>query len=188
MAPQPSAKFTVNQTSLPGVLLIQPRVYEDDRGFFLESYNQHSMAEAGVSDQFVQDNHSYSASNVLRGLHYQLRNVQAKLVRVVSGEIVDVAVDLRRSSSTFGQYCKAVLSGENKLMFYIPRGFAHGFLVRSPSAHVLYKSSDFYDTESERVILWNDPDLAIDWEVQGQPVLSAKDAAARRFREAEVFE
>jgi dTDP-4-dehydrorhamnose 3,5-epimerase len=188
MPMQASANFKVKQTSLSGVLLLEPRVFGDDRGFFFESYNQHSMAEAGITDQFIQDNHSYSAMNVLRGLHYQLRNVQAKLVRVVSGEILDVAVDLRRTSSTFGQYCKAVLSGDNKLMFYIPRGFAHGFLVRSPSAHVLYKSSDFYDPESERVIVWSDPELAIDWEVQGQPVLSAKDSAAGRFREAEVFE
>src|SRR4051794_11532274 len=119
MPMQASAKFKVKQTSLSGVLLLEPRVFGDDRGFSLESYNQHSMAEAGVADQFVQDNHSYSAMNVLRGLHYQLRNVQSKLVRVVSGEILDVAVDLRRSSSTFGQYCKAVLSGENKLMIYI---------------------------------------------------------------------
>ena len=168
--------------------ILEPQVFTDARGFFLEAFHERRFADIGLEAHFVQDNHSHSVRGTLRGLHYQLRNVQSKLVRVVSGEILDVAVDLRRSSSTFGQYCKAVLSGENKLMFYIPCGFAHGFLVRSPSAHVLYKSSDFYDTESERVILWNDPDLAIDWEVRGQPVLSAKDAAARRFREAEVFE
>lgn len=181
-------KFIVKRTSLPGVVLLEPKIFTDDRGFFLESYNRRSMAEAGINDDFVQDNHSYSVFNVVRGLHYQLRNVQAKLVRVVSGEILDVAVDLRRRSPDFGKHCKALLSGENRHSFYVPQGFAHGFRVLSQSAHVLYKSSDFHDPESERVIIWNDPDLAIDWDLQGQPILSAKDAAGSSFRKAEVFE
>jgi len=173
---------------VPGVLLLEPRVFQDDRGFFLESYNQRTMADAGIKDDFVQDNHSYSVFNVVRGLHYQLRNIQAKLVRVVTGEILDVAVDLRRSSSTFGQHCKAVLSGENRHIFYVPPGFGHGFRVLSQSAHVLYKSSNFHDPESERVIIWNDPELGIDWQLQDQPTLSTKDAAGSLFRKAEVFE
>ena len=181
-------KFIVKQTSLPGVLLLEPRVFADDRGFFLESYNRCSMAEVGINDEFVQDNHSYSVFNVVRGLHYQLRNVQAKLVRVVAGEILDVAVDLRRSSPNFGKHCKAVLSGDNRSLFYVPQGFAHGFRVLSQSAHVLYKSSDFHDPKSERVIIWNDPDLAIDWEMKAQPILSAKDGAGDLFRQAEVFD
>jgi dTDP-4-dehydrorhamnose 3,5-epimerase len=183
-----SDKFIVNQTSLPGVLLLEPRVFSDDRGFFMESYNRRSMTEAGIADEFVQDNHSYSLFNVVRGLHYQLQNVQAKLVRVVTGEILDVAVDLRRSSPNFGKHCKVFLSGENRHVFYVPRGFAHGFHVLSPSAHVLYKSSDFHDPKSERVIIWNDPDLAIDWELQGQPILSAKDGAGSLFKQAGVFD
>lgn len=187
MAPA-GGNFKVSHTTLPGVLLLEPRVFRDDRGFFLESYNKRSLADAGISDDFVQDNHSFSAFNVLRGLHYQVRNVQAKLIRVVSGEILDVAVDLRRSSSTFGQYSKAVLSGDNKLMFYIPQGFAHGFLVLSQSAHVQYKSSDFYDPASERAIVWNDRDLNIDWGIQRAPMLSAKDSAGKQLRKAEVFD
>ena len=136
----------------------------------------------------MQDNHSFSGFNVLRGLHYQLRNVQAKLVRVAVGEILDVAVDIRRGSSNFGKYYGVVLSGENKQMLYIPRGFAHGFRVLSHTAHVLYKSSDFYDPESERVIIWNDPDLAIDWKLEHAPILSAKDSAGVRLRDAEAIQ
>ena len=187
MAPQAGAKFKATPISLPEVLLLEPRVFGDDRGFFFESYNKQALADAGISDEFVQDNHSYSAFNVLRGLHYQLRNVQAKLVRVVTGEILDVAVDLRRSSPNCGKYCSAILSGENKHMLYIPREFAHGFRVLSQTAHVLYKSSDFYDPESERVIIWDDPDIAIDWRSENQPVLSTKDAAGIRLRDAELF-
>jgi len=181
-------KFKVTQTSLPGVLLIEPRVFGDDRGFFLESYNKQSLADAGISDEFVQDNHSFSAFNVLRGLHYQLRNVQAKLVRVAVGEILDVAVDIRRGSANFGKYYGVVLSGENKQMLYIPRGFAHGFRVLSQTAHVLYKSSDFYDPESQRVIIWDDLDLAIDWKLEHAPILSTKDSGGVRLRDAEAIE
>ena len=188
MVLQAEAKFKVIPTSLPDVLLIEPRVFGDDRGFFLESYNKQSLADAGISDEFVQDNHSFSAFNVLRGLHYQLRSVQAKLVRVAVGEILDIAVDIRRSSSNFGKHYAVVLSGENKLMLYIPRGFAHGFRVLSQTAHVLYKSSDLYEPESERVIMWNDPDLAIDWKLEQAPVLSAKDSAGVRLRDAEAIE
>jgi len=187
MALQAAAKFRTTSASLSEVLLIEPRVFEDDRGFFFESYNKQALAAAGISEDFVQDNHSFSARNVLRGLHYQLRNVQAKLVRVVAGEILDVAVDLRRNSSTCGRYCSAILSGENKNMLYIPRGFAHGFRVLSQTAHVLYKSSDFYDPESERVIIWNDSDIAIDWKIEDLPILSTKDAAGVRLKDAELF-
>ena len=178
----------MTQTSLPGVLLIEPRVFGDDRGFFLESYNKQSLADAGISDEFVQDNHSFSGFNVLRGLHYQLRNVQAKLVRVAVGEILDVAVDIRRGSANFGKYYGVVLSGENKQMLYIPRGFAHGFRVLSQTAHVLYKSSDFYDPESQRVIIWDDLDLAIDWKLEHAPILSTKDSGGVRLRDAEAIE
>jgi dTDP-4-dehydrorhamnose 3,5-epimerase len=175
-------------TAIPGLLLLDPKVFGDARGFFLESYNERVMADFGIRERFVQDNQSFSTRNVLRGLHYQLCHPQGKLVRVVAGEIFDVAVDLRRSSPSFGNWYGATLSGENKVMFWIPPGFAHGFRVISEAAHVLYKSTDFYHPECERTLAWNDPDLNIDWQLKGEPIISAKDALGLRFREAEVFE
>jgi dTDP-4-dehydrorhamnose 3,5-epimerase len=177
----------VTQTSIAGLLLLEPRVFGDERGFFLESYNSKTFAEAGIAHPFVQDNHSYSTRGVLRGLHYQIQQTQGKLVRVVTGEILDVAVDLRRSSPTFGKWESAVLSGENKRMYWLPPGFGHGFHVLSETAHVLYKATDYYAPHHERTILWNDPDLKIDWRLSGAPNLSAKDAAGVRFQDAEAF-
>jgi dTDP-4-dehydrorhamnose 3,5-epimerase len=170
-------------TPIPGVLVLEPKVFGDARGFFLESYNEKTMAEAGIAERFVQDNHSYSAKNVLRGLHCQVSCPQGKLVRVVVGEIFDVAVDLRRSSPAFGKWYGINLSGENKKMLWIPPGLAHGFIVLSETAHVLYKATDFYSPESERTIAWNDPDLAIDWPIAGTPVVSAKDSQGLSFRD-----
>jgi dTDP-4-dehydrorhamnose 3,5-epimerase len=176
----------VIRTSLPEVLLLEPRVFRDDRGFFLESYNERAMADAGIKERFVQDNHSFSVRNVVRGLHYQLRP-QGKLVRAAVGEILDVAVDLRRSSPSFGRWCAMHLSEANQHMLWIPPGFGHGFRVLSESAHVLYKATGFYDPQSERTILWNDPELGVDWQIAGASTLSAKDRAGVRFRDAEVF-
>jgi dTDP-4-dehydrorhamnose 3,5-epimerase len=178
----------VTLAAIPGLLLLDPKVFADARGFFLESYNERVMADLGIRERFVQDNQSFSTRNVLRGLHYQLCHPQGKLVRVVSGDIFDVAVDLRRSSPSFGKWHGVALSGENKVMFWIPPGFAHGFRVISEAAHVLYKSTDFYHPECERTLVWNDPDLNIDWQLEREPVVSAKDALGLRFREAEVFE
>jgi dTDP-4-dehydrorhamnose 3,5-epimerase len=178
----------VTLASIPGLLLLDPKVFGDARGFFLESYNERVMAGLGIRERFVQDNQSFSTRNVLRGLHYQLCHPQGKLVRVASGEIFDVAVDLRRSSPSFGKWHGVALSGENNVMFWIPPGFAHGFRVISEGAHVLYKSTDFYHPECERTLAWNDPDLNIDWQLKGEPIISAKDALGLRFREAEVFE
>jgi dTDP-4-dehydrorhamnose 3,5-epimerase len=175
-------------TSLPGILLLEPRVFGDDRGFFLESYNQRTFAEIGIPDAFVQDNHSYSEKNVVRGLHYQIQQPQGKLVRVIAGEILDVALDLRRSSQTFGRSEVFTLSGENKRMLWIPRGFAHGFRVASATAHVLYKTTDFYAPEHEHTVAWNDPGLAIDWQLDGEPILSPKDLRGVPFEQAEKFE
>ncbi|MFZ0298622.1 MAG: dTDP-4-dehydrorhamnose 3,5-epimerase [Candidatus Sulfotelmatobacter sp.] len=175
-------------TSLPGVFALEPRVFGDERGFFFESYNQRIMAEVGIVERFVQDNHSCSSRNVLRGLHYQLKNPQGKLVRVVEGEILDVAVDMRRSSSTFGGWEGVRLSGENKRMLWIPSGFAHGFRVLSEKAHVLYKATDFYAPESERTLAWNDAQLKIEWELDGEPIVSAKDQRGVAFRDAECFD
>jgi dTDP-4-dehydrorhamnose 3,5-epimerase len=175
-------------TSLSGAFILEPRVFRDERGFFFESYNQRIMAEAGIVDNFVQDNHSCSSRNVLRGLHYQVKNPQGKLVRVVEGEILDVAVDLRRSSPTFGR-CESVrLSGENKRMFWIPIGFAHGFLVLSEKAHVLYKATDFYAPEHERTLAWNDPQVHIEWPLDGEPIISAKDQRGVLLAKADTFE
>src|SRR6266853_2417492 len=157
-------------TSLPGVFILEPRVFGDERGFFLESYNQRAFTELGVDEQFVQDNHSSSRRNVLRGLHYQIKQAQGKLVRAVEGEILDVAVDVRRSSSTFGRWEAVRLSGENKRMLWIPTGFAHGFRVISEKAHALYKATDFYAPEDERTLAWNDPDLKVNWELDGEPI------------------
>ena len=175
-------------TLLPEVSILEPRVFGDERGFFLESYNERVFAGLGISDRFVQDNHSRSAKNVLRGLHYQIKQTQGKLVRVVEGEVLDVAVDLRRSSETFGKCATVHLSGENKRMLWIPRGFAHGFLVLSPSAQVLYKATDYYAPEHERTLAWDDPDLKIDWELSGEPIISPKDQRGVLLRHADCFE
>jgi dTDP-4-dehydrorhamnose 3,5-epimerase len=175
-------------TSLPEVFILEPRVFGDERGFFLESYNERVFAGLGIRERFVQDNHSRSAQNVLRGLHYQVKQTQGKLVRVVEGEVLDVAVDLRRSSSTFGKWEAVHLSGENKRMLWIPPGFAHGFCVISPSAHVLYKATGYYAPEYERTLAWNDPDLNIEWELTGEPLVSAKDQHGILLRHAECFE
>jgi dTDP-4-dehydrorhamnose 3,5-epimerase len=174
-------------SALSGVLLLEPRVFGDDRGFFLESYNQKTMADLGIAESFVQDNHSYSTRNVIRGLHYQLQQTQGKLIRCAVGEIFDVAVDLRRSSKTFGEWFGATLSGENKRVMWIPPGFAHGFHVRSESAHVLYKASDFYHPASERTLLWNDPKLNISWELSATPIISTKDAQGLPFASTDTF-
>lgn len=164
----------VSQTQIPGVLLIRPQVHEDGRGLFFESYHQGKMAEAGISDLFVQDNHSRSCKNTLRGLHYQLKHPQAKLCRVVQGEVLDVAVDIRVGSPYFGHWVSAILSAANKQQILIPRGFAHGFIVLSETAEFLYKCTDFYHPEDEHGVLWNDPELAIAWQVS-EPILSRKD-------------
>ena len=175
-------------TSLPGVFILEPRVFGDERGFFFESYNQRVMADAGIAENFVQDNHSCSSRNVLRGLHYQVKHPQGKLVRVAEGEILDVAVDLRRSSATFGRWEAVRLSGENKRMLWIPVGLAHGFLVLSERAHVLYKATDFYSPEHERTLAWDDPDLKINWDLDSEPIVSEKDRRGTAFRNAESFD
>ncbi|HUO25115.1 MAG TPA: dTDP-4-dehydrorhamnose 3,5-epimerase [Candidatus Aquilonibacter sp.] len=174
-------------TSLQEAFVLEPRVFGDARGFFLESYNQRVMADLGIADRFVQDNHSCSRCGVLRGLHYQVKHAQGKLIRVVEGEILDVALDLRRSSPSFGKWEAVRLSGENKRIFWIPAGFAHGFSVTSDKAHVLYKATDFYSPEDERTLIWNDPDLKIDWQLSGEPIVSAKDQQGVAFRDAETF-
>jgi dTDP-4-dehydrorhamnose 3,5-epimerase len=175
-------------TSLPGLLVLEPRVFGDERGFFLESYNERALAELGLEERFVQDNHSCSRRNVLRGLHYQIQRPQGKLVRVAQGDILDVAVDLRRSSPTFGAWQAMRLSGDNQLMLWMPAGFAHGFHVISERAHVLYKATDYYAPEYERTLAWNDPDLKINWELEGDPIVSAKDQHGVAFRDAETFD
>lgn len=179
----------VFDTALPGVKLIEPRVFSDDRGFFLESWNARAFAAAGIDAGFVQDNHSQSAKGVLRGLHYQIRSPQGKLVRVVSGAVFDVAVDLRRSSETFGRWVGYELSADNKRQAWIPPGFAHGFLSLRDGTELLYKCTDFYSAEAERSLIWNDPDIAIAWPLNGmaKPLLSDKDAAAKTLAEIEVF-
>jgi len=178
----------VLETPLAGALVLEPRVFEDERGFFLESYNQRSFEKISIVEDFVQDNHSYSKRGVLRGLHYQVQKPQGKLVRVVSGEVLDALVDLRKSSPSFGQAHTVKLSGENRRMAWIPAGFAHGFYVLSDAAHVLYKTTEFYYPELERTILWNDPELKINWGVDAEPLLSEKDRRAVKLREAEIFE
>ncbi|MFB2770047.1 dTDP-4-dehydrorhamnose 3,5-epimerase [Pelatocladus sp. BLCC-F211] len=175
-------------TEIPDILIIEPEVFQDDRGFFFESYNYKKFAEATSHlFNFVQDNHSYSKQNVLRGLHYQIRQPQGKLVRVVSGSIFDVAVDIRKSSSTFGRWIGYEINAENKRQLWIPPGFAHGFVVLSEFAEVLYKTTDYYAPQYERCILWNDPDLGIDWRLTTSPILSIKDKAGKLFPESEVF-
>ena len=182
--------MNVRPTSIPDVLIVEPKVFGDDRGFFLESFHKRRLEEAvGRPLDFVQDNHSLSAKGVLRGLHYQLPRPQAKLVRVVRGEVFDVAVDLRRGSPTFGRWVVEVLSADNKLQMWIPEGFAHGFLVLSEAAEVLYKTTDYWHPEHERCIRWDDPDLAIAWPALGAPpTVSAKDAAGFPFRDAPLFD
>jgi dTDP-4-dehydrorhamnose 3,5-epimerase len=166
-------------TAIPDVLILEPKVFGDSRGFFFESYNEKAFREAtGVTAHFVQDNHSRSARGVLRGLHYQIEQPQGKLVRCTQGEVFDVAVDIRRDSPTFGQWVGEILSEENKRQLWIPPGLAHGFLVLSDSADFLYKTTEYYAPQHERAILWNDPDLAIEWPRRVEPLLSAKDAAA----------
>lgn len=173
------------RTDIPDVVIIEPRIFRDDRGFFLESYHEKKYREGGIEATFVQDNHSKSLRGTVRGLHAQLRHPQGKLIRVIEGEIFDVAVDLRRESDSFGHWVGAWLSAENFRQLYVPPGFAHGFCVTSEFAQVEYKCTDFYDPSSEISILWNDPQLAIDWpvEIQAMPILSKKDMAARPLRE-----
>jgi dTDP-4-dehydrorhamnose 3,5-epimerase len=179
--------MNVLDTSLPGVLIIEPKVFGDDRGFFFESWNVRAFRAAGIDVGFVQDNHSRSARNVLRGLHYQIQHAQGKLVRVIAGEVFDVAVDLRRSSPTFGKWEGVTLSAENKRMLWIPPGFAHGFLVVSEFAEFLYKTTEYWAPEHERTIAWDDPDLGIAWPCRTPPVLSAKDAKGVAFASAETY-
>jgi len=175
-------------TPISEVLIIEPQVFGDERGFFWESYNHRRFQEkTGLEVEFVQDNHSRSVRNVLRGLHYQVKEPQGKLVRAVVGEILDVAVDLRKSSPTFGKSVGCILSATNKRQLWIPPGFGHGFVVFSEVAEVLYKASNYYAPEFDRSILWNDPDLAIDWQLQGEPILSTKDQNAATFQSAEIF-
>ncbi|NUT82859.1 dTDP-4-dehydrorhamnose 3,5-epimerase [Pseudomonas brassicacearum] len=175
-------------TRLPDVLVIEPKVFGDDRGFFYESFNARAFAEAtGCTLQFVQDNHSRSTRGVLRGLHYQIEQAQGKLVRVTAGEVLDVAVDIRRSSPTFGQWTSVRLSAQNHRQMWVPPGFAHGFVVLSESADFLYKTTDYYAPSAERCIRWDDPQLAIDWELEGAPVLSAKDQNGKPLHEADLF-
>lgn len=177
------------QTAIKDLLIIEPKVFGDDRGFFFESYNQRNFAALiGRDVTFVQDNHSRSVKNVLRGLHYQIQHPQGKLVRVVHGAVLDVAVDIRKSSPTFGQHVAMALSAENKCMMWIPEGFAHGFVVLSETAEFLYKTTDYYHPEHERSLLWNDPALAIDWKLQTAPALSGKDAQGKLLKDAEYFD
>ncbi len=179
----------IEVTPLAGVLILEPRVFEDARGFFFESYNRKAFAQAtGLDLEFVQDNHSRSSKNVLRGLHYQLRQPQGKLVRVTAGEIWDVAVDLRRDSASFGRWTAATLSAESRRTLWIPAGLAHGFLVLSDQAEVQYKTTDYYAPEHERTLLWNDPALAISWPLTGEPVMTDKDRGGTLLANAEAFE
>lgn len=178
----------VTPTDIPDVLIVEPKIYGDERGFFYESFNQKEFQKTTDLDvQFVQDNHSRSAKGVLRGLHYQIQQPQGKLVRVIKGAVFDVAVDLRKSSPTFGRWVGVDLSEENAKQLWMPEGFAHGFLVLSESADFLYKTTDYYAPEYERGIRWNDPDLAIDWPISEEPSLSAKDKEALAFVNADYF-
>ncbi len=175
-------------TEIPDVLIIEPQVFHDNRGLFFESFNLKKFTDkTGINVNFVQDNHSYSKQHVLRGLHYQIIQPQAKLVRAVVGNIFDVAVDIRKNSPTFGQWVGYEISAENKRQIWIPSGFAHGFVVISEAAEVIYKTSDYYSPQGERTILWNDADLNIDWQINTQPIISTKDADGKPFNIAEVF-
>jgi dTDP-4-dehydrorhamnose 3,5-epimerase len=178
----------VEMTAIPGVLIVEPMVFGDERGFFLESFNEREMQKIGIDGHFVQDNHSRSARNVLRGLHYQIIQPQGKLVRVVCGKVFDVAVDLRRDSPAFGKWVGVELSAENKRIFWLPPGMAHGFVVLSDSADFVYKATDYYAPKSERSLLWNDPEIGIEWPFTGKPILSAKDVAGTPLNEAEAYE
>lgn len=179
----------VTPTAIPEVLVVEPRVFADDRGFFFESFNQRAWEEqTGLTTQFVQDNHSRSTQGVLRGIHYQIKQAQGKLVRVVVGEVFDVAVDLRKDSPTFGKWVGERLSAENKKCLWVPEGFGHGFVVLSDVAEFLYRTTNFYAPEHERCIIWNDPDIGIDWQIDDEPVLSAKDAQGLAFKEADVYQ
>ena len=178
----------ITPTAIPDVRIVEPVVFGDERGFFLESFNRRALAQAGLDRDFVQDNHSRSRRGVLRGLHYQIPRAQGKLVRILSGEIYDVAVDLRRSSPSFGRWVGVSLSAENKRMLWIPEGFAHGFLVLSEFAEVFYKVTEYYAPQCERSLLWNDPDLAIAWPACGDPILSEKDRQGVRLNQAEVYD
>lgn len=178
----------ITPTRIPDVVLIENQVFEDERGFFLESYQKKRFAEGGIIADFVQDNHSKSYRGILRGLHYQIELPQGKLIRVISGEIFDVAVDIRKSSSTFGKWVGDYLSAENKRMLWVPIGFAHGFYVTSPEAEIIYKTTDYYAPKWERTILWNDPQINIEWPTNGNmPTLSLKDVAGKMLSEAETF-
>ena len=180
--------MNVIQTKIQDLLIIEPKVFGDDRGFFFESYTKRQFTQAiGREVEFVQDNHSRSAKNVLRGLHYQIQHPQGKLVRVTQGAVLDLAVDIRKHSATFGQHQSLELSAENKRMLWIPEGFAHGFLVLSETAEFLYKTTDYYYPEYERSILWNDPQLKIDWQLKTPPALSVKDAKGMLLKDAECF-
>lgn len=176
-------------TAIPDVLVVEPKVFGDERGFFFESFNQRAWQEqTGLTDNFVQSNHSRSTRGVLRGLHYQIKQPQGKLVRVVVGEVYDVAVDLRKSSPTFGHWVGEHLSAENKKCFWVPQGFGHGFVVLSDAAEFLYKTTDYYAPEHERCIIWNDPDIDIDWPLEHEPVLSAKDSTGLLFKNADLYD
>lgn len=180
--------MNVIKTAIPDLLIIEPKVFGDDRGFFFESFNRRRFAELTLRDvDFVQDNHSCSAKNVLRGLHYQIKHPQGKLVRVTQGAVLDIAVDIRKGSHTFGKHVALELSAENKRMLWIPEGFAHGFLVLSERAEFLYKTTDYWFPEHERCIRWDDPALAIDWRLQGMPALSVKDSQGKLLSEAELI-
>jgi len=181
--------YTVTPTAIPEVLVLTPKVFGDTRGFFFESFNQRDFAEvAGLDVAFVQDNHSRSAKNVLRGMHYQIQNPQGKLVRVTEGAVFDVAVDMRKSSSTFGKWVGVELSADNKRQLWVPPGFAHGFVVLSDAAEFLYKTTDYWYPEYERSLLWNDPQVGIDWPIQDAPQLAKKDAEGSPFASADTFE
>lgn len=181
--------FTVTPTAIPDVLVLEPKVFGDARGFFYESFNARDFAHAtGVDTQFVQDNHSKSAKGVLRGLHYQIQHAQGKLVRAVQGKVFDVAVDLRKSSSTFGRWVGVELSAENCRQLWVPPGFGHGFVVLSESAEFLYKTTDYWYPEHERSLLWNDPAVGIDWPIDFEPQLAAKDQAGKLLAQAELFD
>ena len=178
----------ITQTKIPDVLIIEPQIYGDERGFFLESFNARKFAQhTGVNLEFVQDNHSRSGQHVLRGLHYQIQQPQGKLVRVAIGEVLDVAVDIRQSSATFGQWVSCLLSAKNQRQFWVPPGFAHGFVVLSETADFLYKTTDYYAPEHERSLLWNDPNLAIDWQINQTPILADKDKSAPTLEMADLF-
>lgn len=181
--------YTITSTAIPEILVLTPKVFGDARGFFFESFNARDFAQStGLDVEFVQDNHSKSSQGVLRGLHYQIQHPQGKLVRVVQGAVFDVAVDLRKSSPTFGQWVGEILSAENHAQLWVPPGFAHGFVVLSESAEFLYKTTDYWYPEHERSLLWNDPAVAIDWPIDFAPQLAAKDAAGKLLSDADVFE